>query len=985
MRSNIVQPALHRSRALLRLSAGLGALAFAAPATAWAADISESTAGADAGGVAELDAADGGEAIVITGSRIARRDLVSDTPIVTVGADQLLSTGEATLERSLNQLPQFGLGENSTRTGFATTGQATLNLRSLGSERNLVLLDGRRLQPSNIQQVVDVNTLPLALLESVEIITGGASAAYGSDAIAGVVNFRTRRDFEGLQIDARYSITGEGDGAVRDITGTLGGNFADGRGNAVLSIGYTERDAVGYRDRAFFRRNLGGTDLRIPIGAYAPGGNAPSQQAIDDLFATYGIAPGSVVRSSALALNTDGTLFSASNGVFNYREGWSGLLNTGRQINNLNQFLVLQAPLERITAFGRVTYDLSAGVTAYAQAQYADYETRIFVEPGNTSISIPITNPFIPDALRPLLASRADPDANLILEKRFIEAGPRLTDRELQTYQFLAGLRGGFDRIDGSWDVYASHGRTRITETSPGSVLASSLRTLINAPDGGNSICAGGYNPFGINPLSEACFEYLVASPFRETELTQTVAEALVQGRLFTLPGGDVRFALGVNYRRNGYETNPDRLLAAGDVVGVQFTRFSEGTTDVWEGYGELLIPILSDQPFFQSLGVNLGYRYSEYNISGGAHTYKAEGHWEPVRGLRFRGGYARAVRAPSVGELFVAPSGSVPTIGRPEQGQGDPCNAASASRTGSQAAGVRALCLAQGVPLAVIDTFVNLQNDSPATQIGNPNLDPEKADTFTAGVTFAPRNASPWLSGLSLSVDYYNIEVDGAIGVYSALQSVTSCFNIDGANPNLDANNEFCANISRDPLTGRISQILQPTRNLGAFRTSGVDIAFRWSVPVTADGRLTLDSNLTWLESFEVQNAPGWPFRSYKGTVGGIASFQPGSLPEWQAVTRLTYSTRDYELGGRWRFIDSMDAVQRVLNPNATTPGVGSYSLFDVFASVRVGPDLSLRLGVNNVANREPPIVGGVQGATESSTYDVLGRTFYVSTRINF
>lgn len=959
---------LHRRASLIALAAALPAF------PALAQDVEPS------GAVASEAVSE----IIVTGSRIARRDLTADTPIVTVGADQLLSTGQPTLEKSLAQLPQFGLGENSTRTGFGTTGQATLNLRSLGSERNLVLLDGRRLQPSNIQQVVDVNTIPLPLLESVEVITGGASAAYGSDAIAGVVNFRTRRDFSGVQIDATQSITERGDGAVRDLSATLGGNFADGRGNAVLSIGHTDRASVAYQSRPFFRQHQGGTDLRLPIGAYAPGGNAPSQAALDALFAAYGIAPGSVGPASALALNRDGTVFSASNGVFNYRDDWGGLLNTGRQVNNLNTFLVHQAPLERVTAYGRVTYQPAAGITAYAQAHFVDYETRIFVEPGNASLAIPVTSPFIPDVLRPVLASRPDPDADVVLEKRFIEAGPRLTDRQLQTYQFLGGVTGEVAAIDGSWDIHASHGRTRISEASPGSVLRSALDRLIAAPDGGDSLCAGGYNPFGINPLSDACFDYLVAAPVRDTELTQSVAEALVQGRLLALPDGDLRFAVGGTYRRNGYETVPDRILAAGDVVGVQFTRYSQGTTEVWEGYGELLVPILADRPFAHSLGVNLGYRYSHYNISGGAHTYKAEGHWAPVRGVRLRGGYARAVRAPSVGELFVAPSGSVPSIGQPSQGQGDPCSIANPARSGAQADAVRALCLAQGVPASVIDSFVNLQNDSNATLVGNPDLDPEKADTFTAGITVSPASGHPLLSGLSLSIDYYNIEVTGAIGVYSALQSVTSCFNIDGSNPNLSPDNEFCANIARDPLTGRISQILQPTRNLGAFRTSGIDVALRWGVPV-GPGRLTLDSNLTWLDSFEVQAAPGGPFRQYAGTVGGTATFQPGSLPEWQALTQLSYAVEGYELGARWRFLDGMESVQRVLNPNATTPGVGAYSLFDLFAAFRVGSDLGFRIGVNNVADRAPPVVNGVPGSTEASTYDVLGRTFYASTRVNF
>ncbi len=283
------------------------------------------------------------EAIIVTGSRIVRRDFVSDSPITTVGLEAIRNTGEITLDKSLSQLPQFGLGENSTQTGYNTSGQASANLRGLGTFRNLVLLDGRRLQPSNIQQVVDLNTIPSALIETIEVITGGASAVYGSDAIAGVVNIRTKQDFQGIQIDAQNSLTGQGDGAAREISLTAGTNFAGGRGNVVISGSYAHRGTVAYQSREFFRRNEGGTDLRIPTGVYAPGANPPTQAAVDALFAGYGVAPGSVTPDSGLSFNDDGSIFSASNGVFNYRGSQGGLLyNTGSQVNNLNTFLTLQ-------------------------------------------------------------------------------------------------------------------------------------------------------------------------------------------------------------------------------------------------------------------------------------------------------------------------------------------------------------------------------------------------------------------------------------------------------------------------------------------------------------------------------------------------------------------------------------------------------------------------------------------------------------------
>lgn len=937
------------------------------------------------------DAGIAAEDIIVTGSRIARRDYVSESPITTMSNEAIRSAGQLTLEKAVSQLPQFGLGENSTQTGYNTSGQASLNLRGLGTFRNLVLLDGRRLQPSNTQQVVDLNTIPTALIENIEVITGGASAVYGSDAVAGVVNIKTKQNFTGLRMDAFYGLSDQGDGAVAELTGTLGANFGGGRGNVVVSASYSHRDTINYQSRAFFRANRGGTDLRIPTGVYIPGANRPTQEAVDALFSQYGVAPGSVAPNSGLSFNADGTLFSASNGVYNYRGSQAGLLyNTGSQVNNLNTFLTLQSPLKRYNAFGRVTYDLTDAVTAFAQVNYSTYKTRILVEPGNTSLSIPITNALIPDNLRELLETRPDPTANVQLEKRFQEAGPRVTERKLEVYQVLGGLRGKLDGIDGSWEVYGSHGRTKITERSPGSVLRSSLTALINAPDGGDSLCEGGYNPFGIHPLSEECYNYLVAAPIRSVELTQDVVEANLQGRVFKLPAGDLRFALGAAYRRNSYSTVPDAILSSGDIVGVPFTQASKGSSNVKEVYVELLVPVLRDLPAIKSLEIDLGYRYSDYNLAGGVHTYKADANWQVISALRIRGGYARAVRAPSVGELFVAPSGSTPSLGEPSQGQGDYCASSNPVRSGPNAAAVRALCLAQGVPSALIDSFVNPQNDSDATSVGNRSLKPETADTYTIGATLNPRFATPWLSNLSLSVDFYDIRVKGAIGVVSSLLSVQKCFNVDGSNPGYDPSNQFCGNITRDPATGRIVNVLQPTLNLGGYHTRGVDFQIDWQAGLDTIGlgsgsALGLNSVVTYLDSFKVQTLPGGSIADYAGTVGGTSTSQPGSLPKWKAVTTLTYTDANFNLGGRWRFIDKMRAASRATNPNATTPGVPSYSLFDIFVGARVTQDYSLRAGINNVFDKNPPILNGVVGTTEASTYDVIGRSFYVSLTAQF
>lgn len=933
---------------------------------------------------------EGGNDIVVTGSRILRRDFVTPSPISTVTSEDILSTGELTLEKSLMQLPQFGLGDNANSTGFNTTGQATLNLRGLGSFRNLVLLDGKRMQPSNVLQAVDVTTIPTALIESVEVITGGASSTYGSDAVAGVVNFRTKKNFSGLTLDSQYNITQRGDGAAADITATAGGNFAEGRGNAVLAVSYSHRDVIRFNSgRRFFEQYQGQSDLRIATGAYTPGANRPSQRAVDAIFSQYGIAPGTVSRASALGFNGDGTLFSASNGVHNLRDTYGSLLiDVGSQVNSGNVFSIQQAPLERVTVFGRATYDLTPNVEAFAQVHYADYSTQVVVEPGNTQLVMPVSNPFIPAPLRTLLATRADPNAPVTLQKRFYEAGPRLTNRDFEVVQVQAGFLGKLAAIDGTWELFGSHGKTTINENQPGSVLLPALNALINAPDGGASLCEGGYNPFGVVPLSKSCANYLVAAPYRNTRLDQTVVEFNMQGGLLTLPGGQLRFAAGASYRENGYKTEIDPILQRAEVVGVLFTSNSSGKINAKEGYFELSAPLLRDVPFANRLELDAGYRYSQYNLSGGAHTYKANVLWSPVEMLMFRGGYARAIRAPSVGELFVPNNGALPNIGSPTQGLGDPCSVNNTIRNAANTAGIRSLCLAQGVPAGVVDTFVNLQLDTSATNSGNRNLRPETADTFTFGAVLSPHFATPWLSRFNLSVDYYNLKLKDAIGVIGTRQTLNSCFNIDGSNPTY-SNDTFSCNLINRDAGGSLVNVTQPTTNLGGYNTSGIDFQLDWTIDLDAVGLsgqfLDLNSSVSWLDKFLVQNLPNGPYADFGNTVSGFnTAGQLGTLPEWKATTSLTYRRSGGSVGLRWRYLGAMDNAARATNPATTIPGQSAYHLFDLFGTLSLNKGFSLRMGVNNLLDTPPQALFGRAGTTEPSTYDIMGRRFYlgVSTR---
>jgi outer membrane receptor protein involved in Fe transport len=928
--------------------------------------------------VAALDAfgGTGTETVVVTGSRIATQTAVANSPIASLTEKAIEDTGAITLEAALANLPQFSVGSGATSTGFTASGMASVNLRGLGYQRNLVLLDGRRLQPSNNQQVVDINTIPKAIIGGIEIITGGASAVYGSDAIAGVINFKTRK-FQGVEINAEYSASEAYGGGTQDYSLTVGGNFAENRGNALISVAYTKRDPINFTDIAFYQQNTGGGDLRTGEGTYNPSSNRPSQAALNTLFATYGIAAGSVPTNSYLSFNADGTLFAATNGLANFK-GNLALVGVGGAIKYKNISLLAQTPLERYTGFAKATYDISDAIHAFAQLSLTNYNSTTLAEAGNTTLTIPVTNPFIPSSLAALLASRANPTASLLLEKRFYEAGPRINNREFNVLQALAGLGGRIEAIDGDWEIYGSHGETKVTTISPGSVVSSKLKTLLNAADGGAGTCSGGYNPFNITKLSDACYTYLVASPLQRTSLTQDILEANLQGHAFSLPAGEVHFAVGASYRADGYTFKPDSDIAGGTTVGVPAAGASAGATNVYELYGELLVPVVKDLPFAKDVSLDLAYRYSNYNLSGGAHTYKADANWLVVDGVRLRGGYQRAVRAPNVGELFIAPSTSSAAIGELASGGGDPCAYNSTPRAGANAANIKTLCVALGVPSSLIDTFTNAQNDMPSTNTGNTALKPETADTLTFGTVLTSPFETEALAQAQLSVDYYNIALKDAIGSISGQTALNKCFNLDGSNPSYSASYNYCGLFTRNTSTGVMTAVLLPPWNLGAYRTSGIDVEASWKSGLGAlglsdeYGTVGLNVYGNYLLGYKIQAVSNGSWADFANATGYV--------PRLKTNTTLSYGIEDYGFGLRWRHLNHQKASAKVSNPASTTPDTGAFDAFDVFADWKITDQLKLSGGLTNLFDRDPPVVGGVAGSTDANTYDTLGRSFYIS-----
>jgi iron complex outermembrane receptor protein len=987
-----------RYRVYLALTTSSAVLAVCASGPALAQAAPPDTAVADT-------AAEPGERgeIVVTGSRIARTDYTATSPVVTVGAEAIENSGAITLEDALNDLPQFQPSSSSVTGGTNTNtpGQATINLRGLGTNRALVLLDGRRLQPSNADGTIDVNTIPDILIQGVETITGGASTAYGSDAISGVVNFKLRHDLEGLRLDAMSGITSRGDGSSLKVSAALGGKFGEGRGRALLALTYSERGTILNGSRSFFDDSPG--IVFPPQGTVAFGNNVPSQAAVDRVFARYGFPAGSVVRTEGLSFNNDGTLWNnapVTRPIVNYRADPPGLVSfvNNTALSDTDDGSFLSFPLKRYNAYGEVGYEVADGIEVYSNINFVNYTAiRRFGAPNlggmGTAATIPVTNPFIPSDLREILASRANPNAPFQLNKNFTETGLRGEKDTFTVYQIIAGLRGDLF-ADWDYDVFGSVGRTEFGAFHRNVPQLSRIQTLFNAPDGGRSLCQGGFNPFGVFRLSASCQDYLIADTKNSTILTQKMAEANFEGPVFALPAGTVRLAVGAAYRKNSYEFLPDPLIATLDIVGFPRAVGAKGEVDVREGYAEVLIPVLRDISLIQELNIGLAYRYSDYSSVGGVSTYKADFDWSPFSAIRIRGGYQRAIRAPSLSELFSSPIGVNSQIGAPTSNgapapTGDPCDIRTIYRNGPNAAQVRALCVVQGVPEARVDSFTRGGGNSTSVlNQGNPNLNEETADTYSLGLVWRSPAPGPLLSGLSGSVDYYRIKLQDAVGLFTIGTYLPRCFNIDGSNPSYSNANQNCLNVRRDPVSGDLNQSLQPLFNLGSYLVSGIDVQVDWraalsDVGLTGLGQLRLNVVASYLDEFKIQNFVGGPVFDFADVVNNPAL--TGSLPKWKAVTSLNYSQGIFDVGVRWRYIDGMRDTTRVTTPGSTTPGVPAYHYFDLNLRADVAESMTLRAGITNLFDKGPPIVGGQVGSTEPRTYDVIGRSFFVGVQARF
>ncbi|WP_084717709.1 TonB-dependent receptor domain-containing protein [Sphingomonas sanxanigenens] len=902
--------------------------------------------------------------IVVTGSRIPRPDVDSNSPVNVIGQEEIKLTATIETEQLLNALPQAVAGAGGQSN--SGNGSATVNLRNLGTVRTLVLQNGRRIVGSSQDGVVDLNMIPTALIERVEVVTGGASAVYGSDAMAGVVNFVTKQDFQGIEAGGQMGISDEGDSQRYNLELTAGTNFAGGRGNITFSGSYYDRAQVkgAARDHA----SLYLVDaVQNGVGVLVPGGN--------------GVTPQGTIFTPNLVGKIDqfGNRIGTA-GIFFAPEGWRAY-TTADGFND-RPFTNLQMPMKRWQASLQGHFDLTENITAFWEGAYVHNEinSTLGAVPMSSSGFIPgfqldLRNPYLDPSLRNFLSTNLDPDGNnlvtLNINRRLVEGGNRTSDQTREFYRGVVGLRGKLtDRL--KWEVFYNQGKSKITDLQGGGVLIDNFANSFVTNPSNPYDCAVAdprcvtINPFGFGSLTQEMIDYIYTDLTNVTTVEQKQAGGTLTGTLFTLPAGDVGISVGAEYRKESSDFRPDQLYIDGKALsrsaGIQPTG---GSFDVKEVYGEVYVPLLADMAFVNLLAFEGGIRLSDYSTAGSVVSWKAGGEYSPVEGFKLRGLYQRAVRAPNVIELYSGATNTAPQAT-------DFCNALP-SRTAAQ----RDFCLQLGVPASVIDVFQQENTQIRAITGGNPNLQEETSDTWSVGGVLRPA----FIPGLQLTVDYYNIKIDGAIAVFGGgLQpTITACAQ------NLSLANPFCAPLDNRTPDGQLYDVSLLNANIASIKASGIDFRLDYASDIGNLGRLSYFIAGSYLIENTTQSSPVVAPVDCAGYIGGGSC---GSAnPHWRFVERLTWTIDEFQLSLRHRFIgsakDGRIAAAKANGASApllAVPKTGTVNYFDVTAYLNVTENFSIFGTVDNLTDEDPPFQ-----LYERETYDAIGRRFTVGFRTKF
>lgn len=946
------------------------------------------------------------ESIVVTGSRIRQPNLESTSPVTQVTAADITTQGVTRVEDLINQLPQAFAAQNASVSN-GSTGTATVDLRDLGSARTLVLVDGRRMPYGGVtDSAADLNQIPAQMIEKVEVLTGGASAIYGSDAIAGVVNFITKKNFEGVEIEAGYNFyqhknSFDGPGAVKlrqvianraatnpaqfklpddNVTDgfgrqgsiLIGMNTPDGRGNFMAYATVEDNDEVLQRDRDYSACSLG-----------AQAGTPPS-------FTCGGSSTASPGRFTDFGANTGYNFTVGADG-----QTWRNFSGALDQYNfgPTNYYL---RPATRYNLGASGHYELSEKADVYTQLMFTDYRSIAQIAPGGIFIgdtsTINCDNPFIPAAnlaaigcTPALVASGAS--VPMYIGRRNTEGGGRQQSFTNQTFRAVVGVRGDFAEGWG-YDVFAQRASVKADQLTLNYFVIDRIRNALDAVSVNGVVqCRSAaaradgcvpYNAFRTGGVTQEALDYLQAPGLQQGTIDQEIYNASVNGDLgqygIKLPSANepVQIALGVEYRRDALKNATDALLATAGLSGTGGATIGiEGSTVVRDYFFEARVPLVQGAPVAEDLTFDTAYRYSDYGDIN-TNTYKFGLQWSPIEDVKLRASFQRAVRAANIIELFTAQGFNLFDL------DGDPCGAGVGTPINGATASA-AECIATGVPAAFVGSGAL---DSPAGQYqflqgGNPDLKPEKSDTKTFGIILQPR----FLPGFVGSIDFFDIEVEGLISTVGAEVTLRACYNDNLA--------EACARIRRNQL-GQLwlgsGNVVDLNTNIGGLRTKGIDVNFSYSgLELGGFGSLNFNLQGTYMKNHTTDPGSNQP-------VDECAGFFVGSCgvpkPKWRHHFRIGYQTPwDLDLALTWRYYGSVESYQ--------TPAVridrefASQSYIDLAGTYAFTDKIKTTIGVNNVLDRDPPLSQNVgttgNGNTYPQIYDALGRYIFGRVSIGF
>ena len=976
---------------------------------------------AEARAAAGLTTEQGGD-LIVTGSRIASPTITSVSPVQVVSDVQIDQSGVSNVQDLLLENPVFGSPALArTNSAFLTsgTGAATVDLRNLGTDRTLVLINGRRVVaglPGSA--TVDLNVIPAQFLQRVDILTGGASSLYGSDAVAGVVNLIYKDNFQGIEGNVQYNITERGDNRDYQANVLVGGNFGEDRGNIMAFIGYTNQGQLLSRQRANTR--IDDTNTAFGVTGDPADYFTPTQPTYSGIAPQGTFTAGGCQFTFNPATNAVERGFSANGGPITGAQATACGVPAGTALPsrgfNRQFYRTIAVPVERYLFASRMHYDVSDAIRFFGEGTYSNTSSSRNIEPfgfssaGSTGAypgtggqapietRVPVAaapgtftivrNPFVPDAIyNAATDTNGDGLKDIGFSRRLLEFGNRRSSTSRDFYRFVVGLEGNFFDDKFKWDASYNFGRTTENQSGNGQINTVNFRNAFEAiPSANGPICADAnaraqgcvpVNIFGFGTVSQAALNYLTAEQTFQTRITQQVVQGNISGSLFDLPAGPLGIAIGAEYRKESSSENNDSLTNQG-LNGGNALPDTAGSFDVKEAYGEVNVPILADTPFFHQLNLRASGRVSDYSTVGTVYSYSVGGDWSPIEDIRFSGTYSRAVRAPNVGELFTGPSQTFPSVT-------DPCIGVTATGGGTRgdqcraAPGVLANIAANG---AFTVTLLDRQGVS-GFNSGNPNLREETSDSYTGSVTINPRSID-LLRNTVLRVDYFNIKIDDAVSAPPRAFILDQCYN--------QGVSLYCGFIQRRATAtavnsaGTLEFVNAASVNAGRLATSGLDVTLTQRIPADRLGG-AFNARVAYTHVFNgyVIPLPGAPRDNFAGEIGAARDRFTANLGFTSDLVNInftgTYIGKSYE--------DDLTLASLDLEPDAIT--IPSRFYLDSQISFKAAAEFEFYLGADNLLDTKAPNILSLSPFnttgtdTNAGTYDVFGRRFYAGARFRF